>query len=184
MTVPSLASVARVTCFPVAVQGDTAERQLRRALDQAEAWRDAPDVLISTRGGGSLEDLMPFNLESVARRKPGAKHPATKTFQAIRIYVNAELDELEAGLAQSVDALTPGGRLCVISFHSLEDRIAKRFLRDNSRVDPALSKLPVVPPAAQPRLRLPCRAIRPGADELARNPRARSATLRVGERLA
>ena len=116
-------------------------------------------------------------------RKPGGKHPATKTFQAIRIFVNRELEALEAGLDQALDALGPGGRLCVISFHSLEDRVAKRFLRDNSRVDPALARLPEVPASAQPRLRLPARAIRPGAAELEGNPRSRSATLRVGERI-
>jgi len=86
-------------------------------------------------------------------------------------------------LGQSLDVLKPGGRLCVISFHSLEDRRVKRFLRDHSRVDPALARLPVVPEAARPKLRLPCRAITPGADEIDANPRARSATLRVGERL-
>jgi 16S rRNA (cytosine1402-N4)-methyltransferase len=123
-------------------------------------------------------------VESVMRRRPGAKHPATKTFQAIRIFINGELEELEAGLAQAADALAPGGRLCVISFHSLEDRIAKRFLRDNARIDPALARLPEVPQSALPRLRLPCKAVRAAADELERNPRARSATLRVGERLS
>jgi 16S rRNA (cytosine1402-N4)-methyltransferase len=118
------------------------------------------------------------------RRKPGQKHPATKTFQAIRIYINDELAALEAGLSQAVDVLAPEGRLCVISFHSLEDRITKRFLRDNARIDPALSRIPVIPESARPRLRLPARAIRAGAEELQRNPRARSATLRVAERLA
>ena len=122
-------------------------------------------------------------VESVVRRKPGGKHPATKTFQAIRIFINGELEALETALNDSLEILAPGGRLCVISFHSLEDRIAKRFLRDHARVDPALSRLPIVPKSAEPRLRLPARAIRAGADELAHNPRARSATLRVGERL-
>jgi 16S rRNA (cytosine1402-N4)-methyltransferase len=122
-------------------------------------------------------------IESVLRRKPGARHPATKTFQAIRIFINGELDALEAVLADSLDVLAPGGRLSVISFHSLEDRIVKRFLRDNARVDPALSRMPVIPASAEPRLRLPTRAIRPDAAELEMNPRARSATLRVGERL-
>ena len=85
---------------------------------------------------------------------------------------------------QALDALAVGGRLCVISFHSLEDRIVKRFLRDNSRVDPALSRMPVVPDSAQPRLRLPSKAIRAGERELQQNPRSRSATLRVGECVA
>ena len=122
-------------------------------------------------------------IESVVPRRPGSKHPATQSFQAIRIYVNRELDELQRALSDAIDALAGGGRLCVISFHSLEDRIVKRFLRNNSRVDPALARLPVVPQSAEPRLRLPTKAIRPTASELERNPRARSATLRVGERL-
>ena len=123
-------------------------------------------------------------IESVVPRRPGRKHPATKSFQAIRIYINQEIEELNKGLSQALDALRVGGRLCVISFHSLEDRIVKRFLRDNSRVDPALAQLPVVPDSARPRLRLPAKSIRSGQPELERNPRARSATLRVGECIA
>lgn len=122
-------------------------------------------------------------IEGIVRRKPGGKHPATKTFQAIRIYINGELEALEEGLRQAVDALQPEGRLVVISFHSLEDRIVKRFMRDYSRIDPALSRLPQVPESALPRLRLPTKAIRPGEREIEKNPRARSATLRVAERL-
>jgi 16S rRNA (cytosine1402-N4)-methyltransferase len=121
-------------------------------------------------------------IEQAVPRKPG-RHPATRSFQAIRLYINNELDELDALLKQSLDVLKPGGRLCVISFHSLEDRRVKRFLRDNSRVDPALAALPVVPDEAQPSLRLPSRAIRADAAEIEANPRARSASLRVGERL-
>jgi len=123
-------------------------------------------------------------IETVVPRRPGGKHPATKSFQAIRIFINQEMEELEKGLVQALDALRIGGKLCVISFHSLEDRIVKRFLRDNARVDPALSRLPIIPDAARPRLRLPTKAIRAERTEIFRNPRARSATLRVGERLA
>jgi 16S rRNA (cytosine1402-N4)-methyltransferase len=112
------------------------------------------------------------------------KHPATRAFQAIRIFVNRELEELEAGLAQGLDALRTGGRLCVISFHSLEDRLAKRFLRDQARVSLDLARLPVVPESARPSLRLIGGAIHAGAAEVARNPRARSAVLRVAEKLA
>ena len=115
-------------------------------------------------------------IESVVPRRPGRKHPATKSFQAIRIYINGEIEELAKGLSEALDALCIGGRLCVISFHSLEDRVVKRFLRDHSRVDPALAQLPIVPDSARPRMRLPVKAIRPGAAELERNPRARSAT--------
>ncbi len=122
-------------------------------------------------------------VEKVVRRKPGAKHPATKTFQAIRIFINRELEAIEQALGQAVDALRPGGRLVVISFHSLEDRIVKRFMRDHSRVDPALSRLPQVPESALPRLQLSARAMRAGEQEIEHNPRARSATLRVAERI-
>ena len=114
----------------------------------------------------------------------GPRHPATRVFQAIRIFINRELEALEAGLLQALELLGSGGRLCVISFHSLEDRIAKRFLRHHSRVDPALDQLPVVPESARPRLRLIGGAIHAGEAELARNPRARSAVLRVAEKRA
>lgn len=151
---------------------EKAARRIARALCNRRATRP----ITHTR---ELADL----IESVVPRRPGGKHPATRTFQAIRIFINRELEELHDALPQAVDILAPGGRLCVVSFHSLEDRAVKRFLRDNSRVDPALGDLPQVPAAAMPRLRLPSRAIRPGPDEIAVNPRARSATLRVGERL-
>jgi 16S rRNA (cytosine1402-N4)-methyltransferase len=98
-------------------------------------------------------------------------HPATRTFQALRIHVNGELDELRAGLAQAVDVLAPRGRLVAISFHSLEDRIVKRYLRDLARAD-------------TPRLGLVGKAQFPTAAEAAANPRARSAVLRVAEKLA
>jgi len=165
------------------------EESIRKVLQRYGEERAASRIaraICARRGERPIEttaDLAAL-VESVVRRKPGAKHPATKTFQAIRIFINDELEALEAGLSQAVDSLAPGGRLCVISFHSLEDRIAKRFLRDNARVDPALARLPGIPASAQPRLRLPTKAIRPGAAELERNPRARSATLRVGERLS
>jgi 16S rRNA (cytosine1402-N4)-methyltransferase len=118
------------------------------------------------------------------RIERGGRHPATRVFQAIRIFINRELDELQAALAQALRSLVPGGRLCVISFHSLEDRMVKRFLRDNARVDPELARLPHIPRGAHPRLRLHGRAIHAGAAELARNPRARSAVLRIAEKLA
>lgn len=122
-------------------------------------------------------------IEAEVPRRPGAKHPATRSFQAIRMHINRELDELDAALAQTPDRLRAGGRLCVISFHSLEDRRVKRFMRDHARVDPALSRLPIVPDSAQPLLRLPTRAVRPTATEIADNARSRSASLRVAERL-
>jgi 16S rRNA (cytosine1402-N4)-methyltransferase len=120
---------------------------------------------------------------AVPTREPG-KHPATRTFQAIRIHVNRELEEAEAALPQAVNLLAPGGRLCVISFHSLEDRLVKRFMRREAQGDPLFAELPDVPPHARPRLQLVGGAVMPGDAEIARNPRARSAVLRVAERVA
>jgi 16S rRNA (cytosine1402-N4)-methyltransferase len=120
---------------------------------------------------------------AVPTREPG-KHPATRAFQAIRIHVNRELEALEAALPQAVRLLAPGGRLCVISFHSLEDRIVKRFIRREAQGDPVYAGLPEVPPHARPTLRKAGAAVTAGETELARNPRARSAVLRVAERLA
>jgi len=123
----------------------------------------------------------------VAAAVPGRqhkKHPATRSFQAIRIFINHELDELEAVLPQAVDALAPGGRLAVISFHSLEDRIVKRFIRDQQRGPQLPPDLPVLPSAYQPRLQAVGKQIRADSDEIDANPRARSAVLRVAERPA
>lgn len=114
--------------------------------------------------------------------EPG-KDPATRTFQAIRIQVNHELEDLRLCLDRLVPLLAPGGRLAIISFHSLEDRMVKRFIRDESRGDPYPSGLPVPEAMLQPRLRPVGGAIHPGAEEVADNPRARSAVLRVAERL-
>jgi len=121
-------------------------------------------------------------IEAIQPRRGKGKHPATRTFQAVRIYINNELGELQSFLDNVLTVLRVGGRLCIISFHSLEDRLAKRFLRDHSRVDPALARIPVVPESAQPVMRLPCGAIKPDAAEIERNARARSAVLRVGVR--
>jgi 16S rRNA (cytosine1402-N4)-methyltransferase len=120
---------------------------------------------------------------AVRTREPG-KHPATRTFQALRIFVNDELGALGEALGAALTVLAPGGRLAVISFHSLEDRLVKRFMQRASSVDAALAHLPVVPEAARPSLRLVGRKMRPTAVEIARNPRARSALLRVAEKLA
>lgn len=117
------------------------------------------------------------------RQQVRGRHPATRTFQALRIHINGELDALRAGLQAALARLRPAGRLVVISFHSLEDRMVKRFMRDHSRVDPELSQLPVVPASAQPLLKLVGKARRASAAETEANPRARSAVLRVAERL-
>ena len=132
---------------------------------------------------GTTRQLADIAAGAVPTREPG-KHPATRTFQAIRIHVNRELEQVEAALPQAVNLLAPGGRLCVISFHSLEDRLVKRFMRREAQGDPIYAELPDVPPHARPRLQLIGGAVMPGGAEIARNPRARSAVLRVAERIA
>lgn len=117
------------------------------------------------------------------RTREKNKNPATRTFQAIRIYINGELDEITKVLPQAVDQLRPGGRLAVISFHSLEDRIVKRFMQKASRGDDYPPDLPVTHDALKPRIRIIGKATKADEDEVSRNPRARSAVLRVAERL-
>lgn len=127
-------------------------------------------------------------LASVVRRALGykphdKKDPATRTFQAIRIHVNRELEELERGLEAAEAILEEGGRLAVVTFHSLEDRIVKQFLRNRSGGEGAGSRhLPERQAAHRPTFERPAKAVRPGETELARNPRARSATLRSAVR--
>lgn len=111
------------------------------------------------------------------------KDPATRTFQAIRIFINRELEDVEACLPQALAALAPGGRLAVISFHSLEDRIVKRFIREEARGDHFPVGVPVLATALQPRVRPVGKAMHAGAEELSANPRARSAVLRIAEKI-
>ena len=110
------------------------------------------------------------------------KHPATRAFQAIRIFINRELEDLELALSSMVDKLVIGGRLVVISFHSLEDRIVKRFMRDQARGVQLPRHVPVVDSDAGKTLNLIGKAIKPSDEEIARNPRSRSAVMRVAER--
>jgi len=124
-------------------------------------------------------------VRSVLGYQPGGKDAATRTFQALRIHVNDELGQLDAGLDAAERLLAPGGRLAVVSFHSAEDRRVKAFLRDRSGGAPAGSRH--MPAAQRPRAASfdkPARAVRPSAAEIARNPRARSATLRAAVRTA
>ena len=118
----------------------------------------------------------------VPRSHKDRSHPATRSFQAIRIFVNRELDDLERGLDAALAALRPGGRLVVISFHSLEDRIVKRFIARHAKPPPANRRMPVEA-AFVPTLRIVSDALKAGDAELAVNPRARSAVLRVAEKL-
>ena len=109
-------------------------------------------------------------------------HPATKTFQAFRIYINSELDEIREVLPQATDVLCKGGRLAAISFHSLEDRIVKRFMRDQSKPKDQLLELPIAQDYRDIKLKLIGKKIRPSEGEISQNQRARSALLRVAER--
>lgn len=155
---------------------DYGEERHARRVARALVARRAIRPFLTT---GDLAEVI---AKAVPGREPG-KHPATRCFQAIRIAINRELEELETGLRQAVDILAPGGRLVVIAFHSLEDRIVKRYLRDEERGGgPVDVRLPLLPERTG-RLKRIGKAILPGAVEVAGNPRARSAVLRVAERL-
>jgi len=164
------------------------EEDIREVISTHGEERFAKAVAAAIVGARRLE---PFRTtrqlaevvgRAVRTREPG-QHPATRTFQALRIHVNQELEELEVTLPQAAAALEPGGRLAVISFHSLEDRIVKRFMRACSIADTLPRGVPVrardLPP---PQLKLVGRAIRASDEEVRRNPRARSAVLRVAEK--
>lgn len=117
-----------------------------------------------------------------ARTHERGKDPATRSFQAFRIHINRELEQIEAVLPQTLDVLAPGGRLAVISFHSLEDRLVKQFMRREAKGDDYPPDLPVTAEMLRPRLRLIGKAVRATAREIEANPRARSAVLRIAER--
>lgn len=120
---------------------------------------------------------------TVRTREPG-QDPATRSFQALRIHINQELRQLEVALPQALELLKPGGRLVVISFHSLEDRIVKNFMRQQSTADDLPKGLPLrADQLPKPKLRLIGKMIKPSAAEIAANPRARSAVMRVAEKL-
>jgi len=131
---------------------------------------------------GTTRQLAALVAEAVPTREPH-QDPATRTFQALRIHINQELEELSLALPQCVELLGPGGRLVVISFHSLEDRIVKRYLREVANPDRLPRRLPLrAHELPQPRLALIGRAVRPPAAEVAANPRARSAIMRIAEK--
>ena len=122
-------------------------------------------------------------IEAAVPMREKNKHPATRSFQAIRIFINGELDEITMVLEQVIDVLAPQGRMAVISFHSLEDRIVKRFIRDEYRGEQPPEEFPLAGMDYVPRLKPVGKAIRAAAAEVDQNPRARSAVLRVAERL-
>jgi len=143
-------------------------------------------TIVATRGDSPITTTSGL-ARLIAAAVPGRdfkKHPATRSFQAIRIFINHELEDLQSVLPQVVEALAPGGRLAVISFHSLEDRIVKRFIRDQYRGPQLPPDLPVMPAEYMPRLKPVGKQIRADRIEVQINPRARSAVLRVAERLA
>ena len=169
------------------------EKELRRVLKIYGEERSAARIaraIVAARDEQSIERTTQLaDIIAAAAPARGQKHhPATKSFQAIRIFINGELDQLRSVLEQSVDvlrkgtALRSGGRLCVISFHSLEDRIAKRFIRDASREPEQYRGMPSIPEEYRPKLRPIGKLIEATADEIAGNVRARSARLRVAER--
>jgi 16S rRNA (cytosine1402-N4)-methyltransferase len=149
------------------------ERQSRRVARAIVAARP-----LSTTG-----DLARVVRKSLGYRPGAPKDPATRSFQAIRIHVNAELDELEAGLRGATEVLGKGGKLAVVSFHSLEDRIVKRFLRDAAETRSGSRHLPL-PELREPLFARVAKPVRASEGELARNPRARSAVLRAAVRTA
>ena len=156
---------------------DYGEERFAHAIAKAVAAARTGEPVTTTR------QLAALVAQAVRTREPG-QHPATRTFQALRILVNQELEELSLVLPQAVDALKPGGRLVVISFHSLEDRIVKRFLRDAAQPDRLPARLPLrAAELPQPRLRLVGKPQRPAAVETNVNPRARSAVMRVAEKI-
>ncbi|MDZ3823012.1 MAG: 16S rRNA (cytosine(1402)-N(4))-methyltransferase RsmH [Pseudoxanthomonas sp.] len=148
------------------------EEKRSRAIARAVVAARAQAPLLRT---GQLADLV----AAVPGTRDGHKHPATRTFQALRMHVNDELGEAARGLAAALDCLRPGGRLAVISFHSLEDRLVKRFFADHAGRSEGSRRLPAAP--APPARLCPLARVMPGAAELAANPRARSAVLRVAE---
>jgi len=155
---------------------DYGEERFAFQIAKAIAARRAIEPISGTR------QLAEIVAHAVKTREKG-KDPATRTFQAIRIHINKELEELEVGLDAAFRALTPNGRLAVISFHSLEDRIVKRYLADKAKVAQPDRRLPIrAVDLPQPQLKLVAK-IKPSEAEVAANPRARSAILRVAERL-
>jgi len=164
------------------------EKDLKKVLSQLGEERFAGRIaraIVATRvltpisTTTQLADIVKAVVPSRGQRK----NPATKTFQAIRIFVNKELEQLQKALADSLDLLRPGGRLCVISFHSLEDRRVKRFIRDAAQEPAQFRGLPNIPEEFHPRLKSIGKVVRASDQEIAANVRARSARLRVAERL-
>jgi 16S rRNA (cytosine1402-N4)-methyltransferase len=164
------------------------EKDLKKVLVQLGEERFAGRIaraIVAARAVNPIRTTLALAdiVKAVVPSRGQRKNPATKTFQAIRIFVNKELEQLEQALQASLDLLRPGGRLCVISFHSLEDRRVKRFMRDASQEPAQFRGLPDIPEEFRPRLKLIGKVVKASEEEIAANLRARSARLRVAERL-
>lgn len=160
-------------------------RVLREYGEERFAYEIAKAIATARTGGAvaTTGQLAAIVEKAVRTREPG-QHPATRTFQALRICVNQELEELSLILPQVVARLAVGGRLVVISFHSLEDRIVKRFMRDESRPPQLPARLPVrAADLPKPKLALVGKPVWPSDEEVAANPRSRSAVMRIATRL-
>jgi 16S rRNA (cytosine1402-N4)-methyltransferase len=166
----------------------TPEREITRVFwefgEERHARRIARSIVMARQQGrlettGQLAAL----IEQCIGRREKNKHPATRCFQAIRIEINNELADLAIGLIAAIEMLCPGGRLAVISFHSLEDRLVKRTFREAARPGKVRRNIPEHPDA-RATVQLVGKAISPSLDELSANPRSRSAVLRVAEKLA
>ena len=155
------------------------------ALGDEPRSRRVARAIVAARPLTTTSELAHVVRRALGHKRHEKKDPATKTFQAIRMHVNRELGELEDGLAAAERILQPGGRLAVVTFHSLEDRIVKTFLRRRSGAIPGGSRhLPVAADGPLPTFDRVAKAVRPSEVEVARNPRSRSATLRSGRRTA
>jgi 16S rRNA (cytosine1402-N4)-methyltransferase len=170
------------------VVNGASEAELIRIFREFGEERHAPRIaraIVADRQSKPFERTLELAemIARVARSTERHKHPATRVFQALRIHVNGELDELERALQLAFERLAPQGRLAVISFHSLEDRMVKQFMRKHASTDPVYAGLPFVPAHAAPKLKLVGKSVEADEKEIAGNPRARSARLRVAERL-
>ena len=167
---------------------EVSEDDLKKVLYEYGEEKFAPRItkkIIEDRAVSSLRttsDLAKLVIKALPKTY-SKKHPATKTFQAIRIYINDELNQLESALKGSLEILKSGGRLCVISFHSLEDRIVKRFMKNASMESEQYRGMPNVPIEFQPKLKIIKKSVKASIEEIDRNIRSRSAVLRVAEKV-
>ena len=164
------------------------EREIATVIARLGEERHARRIaraIVAARASGAIETtsrLAGVVAAAVPGREPG-RHPATRSFQALRFHVNDELGQLRSALSGALELLSVGGRLAVISFHSLEDRIAKQFNQTHSTEDPIFAGLPVIPDAMQPRLARVGSKVRPTDAEVAANPRSRSSVLRIARKV-